>query len=978
MRLCSIAPNLPFLDTLAGRWLAAHAEPSRGMLLLPTRRAARALAEAFLRATGGRPLLLPRITALGALDEAPLELAGALDLPPAIEPMHRLAELSRLVLALPAEDGGAGTADRAWMLAGELAALMDEAERAELDLPAALAGAADAAHAEHWRITLRFLDIVTRAWPAWLAEVGMMNPAARAVALLRAQARAWEERPPADPVWIAGTTAAIPAVAALLRAVAWSPNGLVVLPGLDADLPEDAWEALDDSHPQAAQRHLLAGLGATRADVVAWDAPPAAPVGRVDALRRALLPAAALGAWRAPAATPDLTGLRRLAPADAQEEAVAIAMLLRDALEIPGHRAALVTPDRALAGRVAAELLRWDVVADDSAGERLGDTPPAVFLRLLARAVEARLAPLALLALLKHPLAAAGLSPAACRAATRELERAALRGPRPPPGLTGLRERLDDAAHAPDAARRLLDRLEAAIGPALRVAASVEAAPADALAALIASAEALAATDTEPGPARLWAHEEGEALAALLAEALDALPRLPDQPPSALPGLLDALLEGAVARSRRALRGRDATAEHPRVFIWGLLEARLQTVDVIVLGGLAEGVWPPATDPGPWLSRPMRKAAGLPSPEERVGLAAHDFVAAACAAPVAVLSCPRRRDGAPAVPSRWLTRLDAMLAGRALTPPAHPATAWARALDLPARVMPAARPRPRPPLGLRPRRLSVTEIETLLADPFAIYARHVLRLRPLDPLEQETDAIDYGSLVHRALEIFLRDHGATWPANADLTLRAAMEQALAQARVRPALAEWWLPRLYRIADWVAEHERDRRAAAAPERIVPELLGAWAVPGRDFVLRGRADRIERYAGGRLAILDYKTGAPPSRKEVEAGFAPQLPLEAAMAEAGGFGADLVGRVTELTYWHLTGGFVPGEARTLFNADATRIAEAVRAAEAGLRELIAKFDDPTTPYLSVPHPGRAPRFSDYAQLARRSEWADAGEEG
>jgi ATP-dependent helicase/nuclease subunit B len=976
MRLRSIAPNFPFLDMLAGRWLAAHEDPSRGMLLLPTRRAARSLAEAFLRASGGKPLLLPRIVGLGALDEAPLALAGALDLPPSVAPLHRLAEISRLVLALPAEKGGAGTADRAWMLARELATLMDEAERAELDLPTALAGAADAAHAEHWRITLEFLKIVTQTWPVWLADNGLINPAARSVALLRAQARAWEDAPPAEPVWIAGTTAAIPAVAALLRVVARLPDGLVVLPGLDTELPDDAWEALDESHPQAALRDLLKNLSATRGDVEAWDGPPAAPPGRVRTLNRALLPAEALSAWRSPVA-PDLAGLHRLAPADAQEEAVAIAMILRDALEAPEQRAALVTPDRALAGRVAAELLRWGVVADDSAGEKLQDTPPAVFLRLLARAVDAKLTPVALLSLLKHPLAAAGLSPAACRAAARDLEVAALRGPRPPSGLNDLGQRLDAARGVPAAAHTLLDHVRAALEPALRVAPAVSIAPAEALRALIEAAEALATTDTESGAARLWAHEEGEALATLLAEALTALRRLPDQPPSALPGLLDALLEGEVVRSRRALRGRDAGTEHPRVFIWGLLEARLQSVDVVVLGGLAEGIWPPATDPGPWLSRPMRKAAKLPSPEERVGLAAHDFLSAACAAPVAVLSCPRRRDGAPAVPSRWLVRLHALLDGQGRTLPSHPAAEWAKALDRPTRTRPAARPQPRPPVALRPRKLSVTEIETLLADPFAIYARHVLRLRPLDPLEQETDAIDYGSLVHRGLEMFLGDFGAVWPPDAGTKLREAMGHALAQANVRPALAEWWAPRLYRIADWVAVQETLRRSTAAPERIVPELLGAWALPGLNFVLRGRADRIERHAEGNLAILDYKTGAPPSQKDVDSGFAPQLPLEAAMAEAGGFGADLAGQVTELTYWHLTGGFVPGEARTLFKGDAERIAEAVAMAADKLRDLIAAFDQPERAYLSVPHPGRAPRFSDYAQLARRAEWGEAGDE-
>ncbi len=1011
MNLATIPVHAPFLDTLAARWLAAHGadhsghdqtgddqtgHAARGLILLPTRRAARALAEAFLRATGGRPLLLPRITALGALDETPLALIGALDLPPAVAPMQRLAVLSRLIMALPEADGGVRGADRAWMLARELALLMDEAERAELDLPRALSHAAEAEHARHWEATLRFLAIVTTAWPDWLAEQGLINPAARQIRLLRAQTAAWEATPPSEPVWIAGTTGGIAAVAALLRQVARLPNGMVVLPGLDLDLPESAWDQLDESHPQAGLRRLLAGLGAARGDVSVWDG-PAAPdrAGRAALLSRALLPAGALSAWRAPFAA-DLAGLWRLDTADQQEEAAAIALVLRDALERPGARAALVTPDRGLAGRVAAELLRWGVVADDSAGERLADTPQAVFLRLLAEAVAARLAPVPLLALLKHPLAAAGLSPAACRDAARTLERTSLRGPRPVPGLAGLRRRV---ATGHPAATDLLARLETCLDPLLRAAASAVAAPQDLLTALITAAEALAASDSATGPARLWAQEEGEALAVLLTEARAALTVLPEQPPSGLPGLLDALLEGATVRGRRALRGREAGQEHPRVVIWGLLEARLQAVDVIVLGGLAETIWPPAPDPGPWMSRPMRARAGLPSPEEQVGQAAHDFVAAACAAPLAVLSCPRRRDAAPAVPARWLARLDALLAGQATAGqatagqgtasqgtaslgtrlPAHPAAAWVRALDLPLHgPRPVRPPRPSPPVALRPRHLSVTEIQTWLEDPYAIYARHVLNLRKLEPLEQATDAADYGSLVHDGLKLFLDEVGHHWPVNAPARLREKLELALRQAELRPALAEWWTPRLHRIADWVCAQELDRRCRSRPLHLAVEKDGAWQLhgPAGPFELRGRADRIERHEGGRLAILDYKTGTPPSQKSVAAGFAPQLPLEAAMAAAGAFGPELAGATAELIYWHLTGGFEPGEARPLYNNDADQIAAAVTAAAANLRALIAEFDSPDRAYLSQPHPGRPPRFPDYAQLARVAEWDLSGD--
>ncbi len=854
---------------------------------------------------------------------------------------------------------------------------MDEAERAEVDLARRLPEAADPAYAAHWAQTLKFLRIVTRSWPSWLAEQGLMNPAARLIALLDAQAAAWNAAPPAEWVLAAGTTAGIPAVARLLRVVAHLPNGAVVLPGLDTGMSERAWAELDDTHPQAGLARLLHGLGATRNDVRPWPAaaPEAVVMRRGATLSQALLPANALAEWRN-ADPGTIEGLMLLSPADQQEEAAAITMVLREALETPEATAALVTPDRDLAGRVATDLLRYGVVADDSAGEALADSPPAVFLRLLARAVADGLAPVALLALLKHPLAAAGLSPAVCRAAARSLELACLRGPRPQRGVAGLRRALGRAGT--DTA--LLERLEDCLEPALRIDTAVEVAPALALAALVEAGERLAATDELAGPSRLWAGEEGEALAVRLAEVQSALSLLPDQRHDVLPGLLEAVLEGAVVRSRRALRGRGGV-EHPRVFIWGLLEARLQTADVMVLGGLAEGVWPPASDPGAWLSRPMRATVGLASPEEIVGQSAHDFVSSACAAPIVVLSCPRRREGAPVVPARWLTRLETLLAGQGLRLPQHPAATWVRALDQPSDgPRPVQPPRPCPAIALRPRRLSVTEIETWLRDPYAIHARHILKLRKLRSLDEATDAADYGSLVHAGLHHFLEEFGPRWPVDAAAQLRRGMARALAEAGLREALAVWLAPRLERIADWVARIEAERRSVCPPVALIPEASGTLELgrPGGLFRLVGRADRIERRREGGLAILDYKTGMPPSQKEVDAGLAPQLLLEAAMAQAGAFGEGISGTAEELTYWHLTGGYHAGELRTLFKADAAAIAAAVAEARKALCALIDAFDAPDRCYLSQPQPGVAPRFSDYAQLARVAEWAAAGDEG
>jgi ATP-dependent helicase/nuclease subunit B len=373
----------------------------------------------------------------------------------------------------------------------------------------------------------------------------------------------------------------------------------------------------------------------------------------------------------------------------------------------------------------------------------------------------------------------------------------------------------------------------------------------------------------------------------------------------------------------------------------------------------------------------MRAAIGLASAEETVGQAAHDFVAGMCAAPRMVLSCPRRRDGAPVVPARWLTRLETLLGGL----PQHPAAAWARSLDQPpAGPQPVRPPRPCPPVALRPRRLSVTEIETWLRDPYAIYARHVLKLRELRPLDEATDAAHYGMLVHAGLSHFLDEFGPRWPADAEERLRRAMARALAEADLREALVAWWAPRLDRIAEWVAGEEARRRSERVPVSILAEANGACelARPGGAFLLAGRADRIEQRKDGGLSILDYKTGTLPSYREVDAGLAPQLLLEAAMLGAGAFGGAMAGPVEELVYWRLTGGYQAGEGRNLFGSDPAKIAAAVSAAWQALCGLIDAFDAPDRCYLSQPQPDHAPRFSEYAQLARVAEWAAAGEEG
>jgi ATP-dependent helicase/nuclease subunit B len=975
--LFTIPPGVGFVDALAAALLAESASDPLALadmtVLLPTRRSARALQEALLRRSDGRPLLLPRLQPLGDVDADALELgagegedgAAALALPPAMAPLRRQLVLTRLVL----NTGQAGTQpDQAARLAADLGRLLDEVgthglgfERLQLLVPER--------YARHWQETLRFLTILTEQWPAVVAADGAIDAVERRNRLLRARAAAWAAAPPRGPVIAAGSTGSIPATAELLAVIARLPQGRVVLPGLDREADAATWEAIgrDAGHPQHGLYQLLERLGASRAEVRNWPTTgvAATPPARSRVLAEALRPAGTTEAWHR--SLPDdaarqrarlgLAGVMRIDCPGLAEEARVIALLLRERLERPGERAALVTPDRTLARRVAAELARWDIAIDDSAGEPLADTPPGIFLRLTAALAVERLAPVPLLALLKHPLAAGGRSPAALRRLARRLDRA-LRGPRPAPGLAGLR-----AALAKDAELTLwLDELAAMAAPFAAVLAA-EAAPLGALLeAHIGFAEAMAATPDESGAARLWAGDAGEAAAELVAELAEAADALGDVAGERYPALLAALIAGRAVRPR--------WGSHPRLAIWGLLEARLQHADLLVLGGLNEGSWP--ADPGgdPWLSRPMRSEFGLPPPERRTGQSAHDF-AQAFAAPEVVLTRSLRVEGAPTVPSRWLLRLEAWCDTVGLETPraaAAPWLAWQAALDAPAAVAPLPAPRPRPPVAARPRELPATQVEQWMRDPYAIYARYVLRLKALEPLDAPLGAADRGSLIHKALDRFVKDCPGPLAADElDALLaigRATFEKELAQ----PAVWAFWWPRFERIARWFVATEAERRPGLAA--LASEIEGrlTLAAPAGPFTVTARADRVERRHDGGLVLVDYKTGTPPKQREIELGFAPQLPLEAAIAANGGFPGLPAAPVAGLEHWRLSGGTVPGLICPVEGDPATLAGDAL----AGLAALVAAFDDPATAYEPRPAPRYAPRFSDYAHLARIAEWA------
>jgi len=431
--------------------------------------------------------------------------------------------------------------------------------------------------------------------------------------------------------------------------------------------------------------------------------------------------------------------------------------------------------------------------------------------------------------------------------------------------------------------------------------------------------------------------------------------------------LLTTLMAGRPVRPRHGA--------HPRVAVLGPLEARLQHADLVILGGLNEGTWPAEVDPGPWLNRPMRADFGLPAPERRIGLAAHDF-AQLFSAPEVVLSRAVRVQGAPTVRSRWLLRLEALAKALGISEElaANPDwPAWAEALDRPAEPRSETPPEPRPPLSARPRKLPVTAIETWMRDPYGLYARYVLRLRALDDLDQDPGAADLGNLVHGALEAFVRENPSGLPSDALQRLLAHGREAFSRVAARPGVYAFWWPRFERVAEWVVAEERKRRGAL--EKVLAEVNGSLTLnaPGGAFELTAKADRIEIGRDGTLGIVDYKTGQVPTKKQMLAGFAPQLPLEAIIAAEGGFPEVPPARPAQLAFWRLTG---RREAGQLIDRGASE--QYVEKARQGLMDLIRRFDDPATPYMPVPRPEHAPRFSDYAQLARRGEWSVDGGEG
>ena len=1028
----TIPPACPFLDTFVQAFLAGDIVPglsasddplwlADARIYVPTQRAARGLAESFRRHAAGPSMVLPRILPLGALEATEPELIFATPdaetaewlLPPAASSIWRRLQLANLIKRWAEAIRGAlcsvdkhgvpvideteafrvatSTAD-AFALAGDLARLIDELRIEGVEWRA-LDDLRMAEFDEYWRVTTTFLSIAISQWPEVLKTHALVDRSERQIELVAAQTRALGEGTAVAPVVAIGSTGTNRATAQLLAAIARAPNGAVVLPGLDQDLDDAAWTIVSGQlalgqepsfgHPQAAMARLLPILGVARAEVRVVGTPEPDLAVRSRFVAEAMRPADTTERWRGwlrdmprgelAAALDDVSLIEA---SDEREEALCLAIAMREVLETPGRSAALVTPDRELARRVRGELLRWNIEVTDTGGEPLANRPLGVTASLVLAAAAGRLAAREVGALLAHPLATFGRPRAEMARLARKLEVGVLRAV-PLDGKDG--DQLVAAART-EAASRHAHPAQKAVAEADWTA--IAAFWRD-LAVALAPLTALLGEQ----PLREWVAAHRAAMAAVTADAEVAA-----EEADALDGILAELEAEAGdrltfdAQGYGVLFGRlayevtlpNTERPHPCLQIFGLLEARLMRADVMLLGGLDETIWPPQAQADPFLNRPMRHELGLSSPERRIGQTAHDF-SQAMGHRTVILSRAMKRGGSPTGPSRFLLRLGA-LGGRdweGCRTRGQRVLGFARALDTSARMaVPARRPSPTPPLELRPAQLSVTQIETLRRDPYAIYASRILRLAPLPQADDPLAASEFGSRMHEALHEFATCEAAQGSAEVRrAAMHAIARRVFGTALDDPMFAAFRWPIVAKSIELFLGYDATQRAMA--DDIAVETDGRLSLvlaDSTDFRLTARADRIDRHRDGLVTLIDYKTGQAPSVSEVRVGFAPQLTLEAAMLREGGFGPPHRGAVAA-TYLKL-GGKNGGFIRPL-TFDSEEFADVVDRHFAGLKQLLSSFRNPETGYPSRPFPKYAKRFGDFDHLARVREWSLAADE-
>ncbi len=960
-RIFALPPGVDFaqalIDGLHHR-LSDHPLHAIGrvQLIVNTRRAGRRLRDIF---DAEQPGLMPKIglvTDLGEKWRLP-------DLPDPVPSLRRRLELMQMVSGLMRQDDKLAPKCSAFELADSLAGLMDEMH-GEGVTPDVIDGLDISDQSGHWERIRAFLTILRPFFEDALTEPDVET---RQRLVIEHLIRHWQDNPPDHPIILAGSTGSRGATRLLMQAIAKLPQGAVVLPGFDFDMPDKAWAALDnrvfsEDHPQYRFHALLKSLDLTRDDVKPWYGSPPANPARNRLLSLALRPAPVTDDWLTdgPELGPHLSdatqGLSLIEAPTPRAEALTIAMILRQAAE-DERTAALITPDRMLTRQVAAALDRWSIRPDDSAGTPLQLSAPGRFLRHVADLFQGRLTADLLLTVLKHPLTHRGAKRGEHLRLTHELELHIRKHGPPYPDADSFRDwamgQKDPMAvgWAEWLGTILCDQED-----------NAEHSLSNWLDRHVTLAETIATGSQGGGTGPLWTDDAGEV-------ALDAVETLKSHADAA--GDMGAREYAALfsAHLSRHAEVRDTLLSHPGIRIWGTLEARIQTADIIILAGLNEGVWPETPTPDPWLNRALRVQAGLLLPERQIGLAAHDFQQAAASAEV-WLSRSLRSDEAETVPSRWLNRLQNLLGGLRdhagpdiLTEMRARGAIWlhrARLLEEPGHIPKAPRPAPCPPATARPDKLSVTEIQRLIRDPYSIYAKHVLNLKPLNPLMREPDALLRGIVLHDVLDQFIRETRDN-PAALTQGRLLGLAREILNAEVPWAGARaLWFARLERVAEKFLQDEHARRRIATPTEF--EARGKLSMGTPPFTLTAKADRIDLDANGNVIIYDYKTGAPPTAPQ-QRRYDKQLLLEAVIAENAGFGKLAPAPVLAAQYLSLN-----AEGKI---SDAPLDETPTQTVWAEFCALIAAYADPKTGYVARRAMHSLDDISDYDHLARFGEW-------
>ena len=980
----SIPAGLPFATALADGIgnLAGDAESlARAMIMVPSRRAAQSLRAAFLEIQNGEASLLPRIVPLGDVEDDSPDMLSMPEIdslcPPAIDPLKRQLTLARLLRGFTL-GGMAPTPPQTIMLADSLGRLLDALSNADAN-PAQLRELLPERFSVHWQDIIALLTILIDRWPMILEEGGVIDAADRRNRLLRLRCDIWRDQRPQDLIIIAGSTGTFASTRELIGCVVDLPNGHVVLPGLD-DAAGDDWQHIRDDagHPQHQLSVLLDSLDMVPGDVLAW--PHTVGEGAQSSVRRALMrqafkPAALTADWRQLGSThPDLgrdalAGLTVLEAPNRATEANIIALAMREVLEEPEKTAALITPDRQLAEAVIAALQRWGIDADDSAGRPLSECGAGGFLMLLVRMIAEDFAPLSALGFLKHPRAAGGMAPADFRKKVRDLERKIWRGYRPAPGIDGILSCLE-----PGSDLHVFVDQHIAVPLADLCAIWTNAVPtlSSLAGALGGAAERMASCrqledgriDEADGAARAWWGDDGRAAADLLS-AMVAQGGSFEADTASFPHILKTLMDGKTVRP--------SWPAHPRLSILGPVEARMQSADRLIIGGFNEGNWPPRPETDPWMNAEMRQSAGLLPHNWRSGLSAHDVWMAVCTPDVIVTRALRDGD-VVTTPSRWLQRLEAVLAALQITDALDRGDVLKARMSMLAPVpplVPVGRPAPCPPISARPRTFSATEIDDWISDPYSIYAKRILGLRPLDEIDRAPDAALRGNIVHDALAAFIKAH-PKGPLGSDALaeLRAFGRRCFEPFWQISSVRVFWWPAFELMSAWFIETEGRRRADLAHSHV--EIDGDIPIeaPAGPAAVKARADRIDQMQDGGLAVLDYKTGSVPTVSEVEAGRRTQLLTEAVIAAHGGFAGIDAASVIAMQYWKLAGrrdeaGRIVNVMPDGWTADAARDS---------LAALFTSFDNPATAYASLPDPSVRLPFARYDHLSRVDEWLPA----